>query len=162
MDCSRFSPALSELTTPSPREGYLSGPGVLSGSTTDYGVVNGATVGVYSSDYDSLYVEFGVASNVTQNYGATTVYALGAARGTIVDEGYLYLYAAATASGTVLNSGGYDYIYGAASGTIVNSGAYEQGEAGALPQRRNRQQRRDAICLFRRRREQYDRQCWWH
>ena len=48
------------------------------------------------------------------------VYSGGVARGTTVDEGYIDLYPGDTVTGTILNSGGDEYDYGAALGTVVN------------------------------------------
>src|SRR5208283_2538579 len=84
--------------------GTLSGPGVLSGTTYDYGVINGASL---NSIYETLYVESGgVASNVMQIKGDTYVSSGGKAVGFVVD--YVYLFTSAGGldiDSTIMNGG---------------------------------------------------------
>jgi autotransporter passenger strand-loop-strand repeat protein len=108
--------------------GTLSGPGVLVGTTEDFGVVNGAVLGSGGGAFATLNVESGgVVSNLTQKRGLISVNSGGVALGTVVDyPNYLYVNPGGRATGTILD-GGHEDVAGASSGTIINSsGSFER------------------------------------
>ena len=113
--------------------GTLTGAGVLSGGTTDLGLISGVTIASQSVGFASMTVgSHGVASGVTVDEAFALIQSGGTARNLLATDGTAVIISAGgTTTGTIVNEHSAELVFGVDHGALVEVGS-ETVLAGGL------------------------------